>query len=85
MKYRVRLDLPFVDEGAARSLMAYAKQLSNKAVSINEGQDNEEIAFCDLEICYHDDPTVNGKYPLGKCCERLERAEIRSKKISKYI
>ena len=68
MKYRVRVDLPFASEADAQSLMAYAKELSNKAISINEGEDNEEIAFCDLEICRHDE---------GLPCTRLERVEIR--------
>ena len=68
MKYRVRLDLSFDNESDARPLMDYAKQLSSKAVSINEGEDNEEIAFCDLEICRHDE---------GLPCEKLERVEIR--------
>ena len=68
MKYRVRLDLSFDNEADAQSLMAYAKNLSGKAISINEGEVNEEIAFCDLEICRHDE---------GLPCERLERVEIR--------
>ena len=68
MKYRVRLDLSFESEADAQSLMAYAKNLSGKAVSINEGEVNEEIAFCDLEICRHDE---------GLPCEKLERVEIR--------
>ncbi len=68
MKYRVRLDLSFESEADARSLMTYAKNLSSKAVSINEGEPNEEIAFCDLEICRHDE---------GLPCEKLERVEIR--------
>ena len=68
MKYRVRLDLSFDTETDARSLMAYAKNLSGKAVSINEGRYNEEISFCDLEICRHDE---------GLPCERLEKVEIR--------
>ncbi len=68
MKYRVRLDLSFESEIDAQSLMAYAKNLSGKAVSINEGEVNEEIAFSDLEICRHDE---------GGPCERLERVEIR--------
>jgi len=67
MKYRVRLDLSFDTETNARALMDYAKQLTSKAVSINEGADNEEISFCDLEICRHDE---------GLPCERLERVEI---------
>ncbi|MFQ6122816.1 MAG: hypothetical protein ACE5LA_07165 [Dehalococcoidales bacterium] len=68
MKYRVRLDLSFVNQADAQSLMAYARNLSDKAVSINEGNPNQEIAFCDLEICQHDE---------GLPCERLERVEIR--------
>ena len=68
MKYRLRLDLPFASEADAQSLMAYAKKLSNKAVSINEGEPNEEIAFCDLEICRHDE---------GLPCTSLERVEVR--------
>jgi len=71
MKYRVRLDLSFANEADAQSLMAYAKELSKKAVSINEGEPNEEIAFCDLEICRHDE---------GLPCTRLERVEVRKLK-----
>jgi len=68
MKYRVRLDLSFANEADAQSLMAYAKNLSEKAVSINEGEVDEEIAFCDLEICRHDE---------GLPCTRLDRVEVR--------
>ena len=71
MKYRVRIDLSFVNEADARSLMGYIKSLSNKAVNINEGEANEEISFCDLEICRHDE---------GLPCEKLERVEIRKLK-----
>ena len=68
MKYRVRLDLSFENEGDAQSLMTYAKGISGKAVSINEGQANQEIAYCDFEICRHDE---------GLPCEKLERVEIK--------
>ena len=68
MKYRVRVDLSFDSEADARSVMDYAKSLSGKAVSLNEGESNEEIAFCDLEICRHDE---------GLPCEKLERVEVR--------
>ena len=54
MKYRIRLDLSFETEAEAQSMMAYAKSISGAAVSINEGEPNEEIAFIDLEICGHD-------------------------------
>ncbi len=69
MKYRVRLDLSFASESDAQTLMACARGLSGQAVSINEGQPNEEISFCDLEICRHDE---------NKPCTRLERVEIRT-------
>ncbi len=68
MKYRVRLDLSFASEAEASSLMTYAKNLMAKATSLNEGAVNEEISFCDLEICRHDE---------GLPCEKLERAEVR--------
>jgi len=68
MKYRVRIDLSFLTEADAKALMDYAKGLSSKAVSINEGGDNEEISFYDLEICRHDE---------GLPCTRLDRVEIR--------
>jgi hypothetical protein len=72
MKYRVRVDLSFAAEADARTLMAYAKQLVAKAVSINEGRDNEEISFCDLEICRHDE---------GLPCTKLERVEARKLEV----
>jgi hypothetical protein len=74
MKYRVRLDLLFNDEADARLLMNYAKNRAQKAVSINEGEPNEEIAFCDLELCRHDEGLPSGS------CERLERVEVRELK-----
>ena len=70
MKYRVRLDLSFDAEADAQALMDYARQLSGKAVSINEGRDNEEISFCDMEICRHDESFQEG-------CTRLDRVEVR--------
>lgn len=71
MKYRLRLDLSFDNEADAQALTAYAKELSGKAVSINEGEVNEEISFCDLEICRHDE---------GLPCTKLERVEVRKLK-----
>lgn len=68
MKYRVRVDLPFEDEADAQVLMTYAKGMADKAVSINEGKVNEEIAFCDLQLCGHDE---------GLPCQQLDRIEIR--------
>ena len=68
MKYRVRLDLSFDYEVDAQALMNYAKRASKKAVSIREGEVNEEIAFCDLALCQHDE---------GLPCTKLERVEVR--------
>jgi len=73
MKYRVRLDLSYDEESNAQALMNYAKQLSDEAVSINEGMDNEEISFCDLEICRHDE---------GLPCTRLDRVEVRKLEVN---
>jgi hypothetical protein len=73
MKYRVRLDLSYDEESNAQALMNYARQLSNEAVSINEGMDNEEISFCDLEICRHDE---------GLPCTRLDRIEVRKLEVN---
>ena len=69
MKYRIRLDLSFESEADARALMGYAIILTGQAVSINEGEVNEEISFCDLEICRHDEVLP---------CTRLERVEVRT-------
>jgi len=73
MKYRVKLDLSFADQSDAQALMTYAKTLTSKATSINEGAINEEIAYCDIHKCFHDEvPT--------KPCEKIERVEIRELK-----
>ncbi len=68
MKYRVRLDLSYDGQADAQLLMNYARGKASTAISINEGEANEEIAFCELEICRHDE---------GLPCERLERVEVR--------
>ncbi len=69
MKYRVRIDLSFESEADAQALTTYAKDISRNAVSINEGQVNEEISFLDYEICGHEE---------GLPCTRLDRLEIRN-------
>ena len=68
MKYRVRTDLTFDSEADAQAFMAFAKQISAKAVSVNEGEVNQEISFCELEICRHDE---------GLPCTGLDRLEVR--------
>ena len=67
MKYRVRLDLSFDEEADAQALMNYAKGLAEKAVSIREGEINEEVSFCDLELCGHDQ---------GLPCTKLEESSL---------
>ena len=69
MKFRVRCDLAFDNE-------AYAKKISSKAISINEGEANEEIGFVDYELCGHDEFNIHG-YREGKPCQKIERVEIR--------
>ena len=68
MKYRVRIDLLFDNQDDPKVLMDTAKKLARNAVSINLGQPNEEIGYCELELCGHDE---------GKPCERLDRVEVR--------
>ena len=72
MKHRVRLDLSFDNETDAQGLMNFAKGLAGRAVSINEGRDNEEISFCDMEMCRHDE---------GLPCTKLDRVEIRKLEV----
>jgi len=69
MVYRVRLDLSFDGESDAKALMDFAKKLSTKASSINEGKDNEEISYIDYHLCGHDE---------GLLCTKLERLEVRN-------
>ncbi len=69
MKYRVRVDLFFESETDAQTLMASAKDSASRAVSLDEGTPNQQIAFCELEICRHDE---------GPPCTSLERVEVRN-------
>ena len=70
MKYRVRADLSFSSEADARSVMNYAKTLTGKAVSLNEGEVNEEISYVDIHLCGHDE------FP-PQPCQNIERVEVR--------
>jgi hypothetical protein len=74
MLYRIRLDLSFENEADAVLLMNYAKNKAAKAVSTNEGKDNEEISYADLEICRHDE---------GLPCVKLERVEVKKLVVPK--
>ena len=68
MRYRVRLDMCFEKESDARLMVNYAKGKAGKAVNINEGRNGEEISYCDLELCGHDE---------GRSCTHLIRHEFR--------
>ena len=46
---------------------------TGKAVSVNEGEVNQEIAFCELEICRHDE---------GLPCSKLVRIEVRKLEVN---
>ncbi|MBU2535474.1 MAG: hypothetical protein ABIK32_04665 [Chloroflexota bacterium] len=72
MKHRVRIDMSFDSKADAQSLMDFAKKVSGKAVSISEGSGGEEISFCDMELCRHDE---------GLPCTKLERLEVRTAAI----
>jgi hypothetical protein len=67
MKYRVRVNFFFNTEADARALLDYSKGMLSKATGVNSSEANEEVAFCELELCRHDE---------GLPCERLERVEI---------
>jgi len=71
MKYRVKLDLPFNNETDAKALFNYAKRLFSKASNINEGLDNEEIAFVRYELCGHDE---------GMPCQIIDNMKLRMAK-----
>ena len=74
MKYRVRLDMSFENESDARLLVNYAKGKAGKTSNISEGKAGEEISFCELELCGHDE---------GQPCRPLERHEFRKRKERK--
>lgn len=63
MGYRVRvqLDMDFENEtdalklsAPAKILMAMAKELSPLAVSIREGEKNQELGYYSFDLCGHD-------------------------------
>ena len=70
MKYRVRVDLSFDSEADAQLLMDYAKTLTGKAISLNEGEVNEEISYMDIHLCGHDESPPQP-------CQNMERVEVR--------
>jgi len=72
MKYRVRIDQSFDKESDAQDFYNLARNLLSKAVNINEDNANEEISFCDIHLCGHDE---------GKPCIPMEREVLRENKV----
>jgi len=70
MKHRVRCDLSFESEDNAKALIDLLKERAKLAVSIKEGEINEEISFVEYHLCGHD---------IGRPCGLAERIEIRRK------
>jgi hypothetical protein len=67
MKYRVRMDMSFVNEADARTLMEAGKLLAEKAVAIGGVTEKDRTSFCELELCRHDE---------GLQCTLVERVGI---------
>ena len=74
MKTRIRMDLAFEEfnkEKAEQARKLLAPFLKN-AVVINEGEDNEERGYIEIENCGHDE---------GKPCTVLARWEVGRGKV----
>ncbi len=72
MKYRLRLDLTFPTSATVADLQQAKTLLApffQNAIVVNEGQDNEERGFIELQECHHDEsPPVS--------CNILELWEV---------
>jgi len=61
MLYRITLDLSFTDRDAVDDILDKALDHLSEAVTINQGQINQEIGQIITEKCYHDED------PLRPC------------------
>lgn len=69
MFYALRVSLAFKTKVVPEEASKAIKFLLDKAVVINQGKDNEERGFIQLEKCYHDEnPT--------KPCSLLKRWNV---------
>ena len=74
MIYTVDLKLAFKksDKNQMEALRDALAPFFQKAVNINEGQDNQEISFIEVRECNHDDPSrttqdkILARYEVGK-------------------
>lgn len=55
MLHRVQIDLAFPSKPDGSSLIAAAKAILNKAITINPGQLNQERGFIIFQECHHDE------------------------------
>lgn len=74
MLIRIRIDLPFdiTKKAQAEKLKEALLPFIQYAKNINEGQDNQEIGYIDVEKCGHDE---------GVKCEKLARWEVGKGKV----
>lgn len=69
MFYRVRADLAFTEEDEAYDFAHDCEIVLEKASIINQGAQNEERGYFQLEKCYHDEDPA-------KPCELLDGGRV---------
>jgi len=72
MAYKITLVLHFKDEAPIQKAKDFLLPLYQNAITINEGQDNEERGFIELEKCKHDE---------GEPCKKIGRWEVGRGKV----
>ena len=55
MLYRIRLDLAFETEAPRLALFNMARAFVSKAITINPGEENQEVGYLMTEECHHDE------------------------------
>jgi len=68
MKYRIRFDLIFDEEGDAMGAFNYLKERRKLFCTIKKGKPDEERSVLEIHKCYHDEE-------VPKPCEIIERIE----------
>ena len=67
MAYKISLELHFEEEATIQQAKDQLLPLYQNAIVINEGQENEERGFIELQHCLHD---------IGEPCVKLARWEV---------
>ena len=70
--FRLRMDLAFDNQDALNDLLEEAERRYTQAIIINEGHDNEERGYFEVEECHHD---------TGEPCEKIARWEVGRGKV----